>query len=168
MVLLLFVTGCSSGVTRYSAPAATALRVSESNKVGEVNLALSAEAKEDLKDNLKFDQEELRKHVERALAGYAVLDASKKGQLPQVEILVTAIRVRSNFSAVMWGFMAGSDSIAGDVVIKDPTGKEIDRFKVKAAYALGGIAGGQDGTRLDWLYEAFAKETLKELTGTKD
>ena len=48
MISLLVVTGCSSGVTRYSAPAATAMRVSESNKVGEVNLSLSAAAKEDL------------------------------------------------------------------------------------------------------------------------
>jgi hypothetical protein len=79
---------------------------------------------------------------------------------------VTDIRVRTNFSAVMWGFMAGDDHINGIVVARSPTGDELQRFEVSASYALGGLAGGQDEARMGWLYESFAEETLKELTGT--
>jgi glucose dehydrogenase len=76
---------------------------------------------------------------------------------------VSNIRVRSNFSAVMWGFMAGNDTITGDIIIKDQNGEVLDQFEVSAAYALGGLAGGQDDARMGWLYESFAEETLKEL-----
>ena len=41
----------------------------------------------------------------------------------------------------------------------------IDSFKVTASYALGGWGGGQDGLRMNWLYEAFAKEVVKAFTG---
>lgn len=167
-ILPALICGCSSSVTRYSSSAAGGYRLSEANKVSDVTILLSPDAKEELKDNLKFDQDELRMHVERALKGYGVFDGAKKDQLPSIEIWVTDIRVRSNFSAVMWGFMAGSDSISGDIIIKDLTGKEIDRFKVSASYALGGFAGGQDSARLDWLYETFAKDALKEMTETKE
>ena len=77
---------------------------------------------------------------------------------------VKDIRVRSNFSAVMWGFMAGDDHIVGDIVVKATDGLEMDRFEVSSSYALGGFAGGQDSSRMGWLYEAFAEETIKELT----
>jgi uncharacterized protein DUF4410 len=75
-------------------------------------------------------------------------------------ILVKDMRVRSNFSAVIWGFMAGSDSVSADIVLRDPAGKELDRFEVSASYAL----GGQDDARMGWLYEKFAEETVQELT----
>jgi hypothetical protein len=166
-ILAALLCSCSSSVTRYPASASAGYRLSEANKVSDVSISLSSDAKEELKDNLKFDQDELRRHVERALSGYAVFDASKKGQIPTIEIVVTDVRVRSNFSAVMWGFMAGSDSIKGDIVIRDQAGREVDRFKVSTSYALGGFAGGQDSARLDWLYETFAKEALKEMTEGK-
>jgi hypothetical protein len=65
---------------------------------------------------------------------------------------------------MMWGAMAGSDSLQGDVVLRDNTGKKLDEFVVKASYALGGLAG-QDEMRMDWLYEAFASEIVKEFEG---
>ncbi|MBI3044616.1 MAG: hypothetical protein HYY78_17500 [Betaproteobacteria bacterium] len=43
--------------------------------------------------------------------------------------------------------------------------KLLNQFEVSASYALGGLAGGQDEARMGWLYEEFAKLTLKELTG---
>jgi hypothetical protein len=163
----LFFGGCASGVTRPAAAQAGGYKLSEERKAGAVSVSLSDAAKEKLKDNLKFDHEALRKHVEKALEASSVLDIAKREELPRIEIVVTDMRVRSNFSAVMWGAMAGADSIKGDIVMKDLTGKELDRFHVSASYALGGLAGGQDSARMDWLYEAFAKETLKELTGKK-
>ena len=35
--------------------------------------------------------------------------------------------------------------------------------KASAAYALGGLAGGQDEARMNWLYEEFAKLTVAEV-----
>jgi len=158
--------GCSSAAIRSPEFAARRFTVSEKNKISSVAITLTPGAKEELKDNLKFDQEQLRQTVERAFSGYGVLDKLGATHLASIEIVVTDIRVRSNFSAVMWGFMAGADKIDGDIVVRDPSGNERDRFKVSTSYALGGFAGGQDSARMDWLYEAFAKETIKEVTGT--
>jgi hypothetical protein len=61
--------------------------------------------------------------------------------------------------------MAGDDHIYGDVIARDAAGKELQRFSVEASYALGGIAGGIEDTRMGWLYETFAKHTVEELKG---
>lgn len=155
--------GCASGVTR--APTASAERASAPafKQFASVSVSLSSEAKEKAIENLKFNPDELLSHVRRALEARSLLNASADQQLPKLEVVVKDMRVRSNFSAIMWGFMAGADSIEGDIVLTDPTGKELDRFVVSASYALGGIAGGQDSTRMSWLYEKFAEETVKEL-----
>lgn len=160
-------SGCASSVSRTTPAAAATYRVSAEHPAGSVTIVISPEAREKIKDNLKFDQEELRKHVERALSAYSVLDANRKGELPVVEVLVTSVRVRSNFSAVAFGFMAGGDNISGDIVIRDAAGKEQDRFHVSATYALGGLAGGMDEARMGWLYETFAKQAVQEVTGIK-
>lgn len=166
-VAIISFSGCASSVTRDVTTGPTGYKLSSEKKASEVKIAISPAAKEKLKDNLKFDQEKLRTHVERALAAYSVLDASRKGELPLVEVLVTSMRVRSNFSAVAFGVMAGGDNISGDILIRDASGKVLDQFHVSATYALGGLAGGQDEARMGWLYEAFAKKVVEEITGTK-
>ncbi len=40
-------------------------------------------------------------------------------------------------------------------------------FVHPGVYALGGLAGGQDSPRMDWLYESFAQETANTLMGVK-
>lgn len=65
---------------------------------------------------------------------------------------------------MMWGAMSGNDAIHGEVVVKDASGKTVDSFKVTASYALGGWGGGQDAMRMNWLYEAFAKEVVHAFT----
>lgn len=168
LALALNFAGCASSVTRDAGPAtASGYKLSSTQKAAEVTLTLSPEAREKVKENLKFDQDELRKHVERALAAAEVLDSAQKGTLPTVEIVVTSVRVRSNFSAVAFGFMAGGDNISGDIVIRNSAGTALDRFHVSATYALGGLAGGQDGARMGWLYEEFAKQAAAEITGRK-
>jgi hypothetical protein len=64
----------------------------------------------------------------------------------------------------MFGSLAGNDHIYGRVVVKEAdTGKKIKEFEVDAAYALGGIAGGQTQSRMGWLYNKFADLVVKEL-----
>ncbi len=160
--------GCASGVQRHDDPERRAAYFAGGGKVAQnVTLTLSKEAQAKLTDNLKFDQEKLLSTVRRALDAKGLLAKTPDGSLPTIEIVVTDLRVRSNFSAIMFGFMAGNDTIAGDVIARDPSGKELQRFSVSASYALGGLAGGQDDARMGWLYETFAQHTVEELTGVQ-
>lgn len=156
--------GCSSGVKRELPVDGGVSNATAVERVSKVSVSLTDEAKVKIADNLKFDKEQLLSHVKRALDANSILLPEPNDSAPEMEIQVKDVRVRSNFSAVMWGFMAGSDFITGDVVLKDSMGTELDRFEVSVSYALGGLAGGQDETRMSWLYEKFAEETLKELT----
>ena len=82
-------------------------------------------------------------------------------------VTITGVRVRGSFSAVMFGALAGADSVDGDVNVLDKDGKVLRTFKVSASYAFGGFAGGIDSVRLNYLYEKFADLTAAELSGTK-
>ena len=155
LLLAVLVAGCASGVKRAEDSAKRQAYFAGGGK----------NAQSQLSDNLKFDQEKLLATVKRALGAKNLLAKTPDDKLPTIEVVVTDIRVRSNFSAVMWGFMAGDDHINGEVVARDAAGRELQRFSVSASYALGGLAGGQDETRMSWLYETFAQETVNELTG---
>lgn len=177
VAIILSLTACASGVSRQAKTAdqstATAVsglmqaKVTQENPLTDITVGLTDEATQKLGDNLKFNQNELLEHVKRALEAnkFYVAKAVKPGMT--MEVVVKDIRVRSNFSAIMFGFMAGSDSVTGDIVIKNPNGQEVDRFEVSASYALGGIAGGVDSSRMSWLYENFALETLNEIRAGK-
>lgn len=154
--------GCASGVTRGPGVESQKLGISASNQVSAVSLSFTDEAKQKATENLKFNPDELLSHVKRALEANSFLNAADQGK-PALEVRVKDVRVRSNFTAIMFGFMAGSDSITADVIVKNAAGKQIDKFEVAASYALGGIAGGQDSARMGWLYEKFAEETVNEL-----
>jgi hypothetical protein len=164
LIIIFLMTGCASGVSRTKVNSKEPFVCSANNPIGNIELTLTQEGKAALTDNLKFDPEELKDHVERALYASSLLDTNGKANLLTLMVEVKDIRVRSNFSAVMWGFMAGDDHIVGDIVVKATDGLEMDRFEVSSSYALGGFAGGQDSSRMGWLYEAFAEETIKELT----
>lgn len=164
VVAVVFILGgCASGVTREPTASVERMSAPAFEQFASVSLSMTAEAKEKAIENLKFNPDELLSHVRRALDARSLLNGTADKPLPRLEVVVKDMRVRSNFSAIMWGFMAGADSIHGDIVLTDSTGKEIDRFEVSTSYALGGIAGGQDSTRMSWLYEKFAEETVKEL-----
>lgn len=174
---LALLAGCASGVKRASiappsqpsstnTPSVPAAQPTPPaiTQFSSLSISLTPAAKEKVIENLKFNQDELLSHVKRALEAKSMLVKDADKPLPRMEVVIKDMRVRSNFSAVMWGFMAGADSIDGDIVLSDPAGKELDRFEVSASYALGGLAGGQDSARMGWLYETFAEETIKELT----
>jgi hypothetical protein len=78
-----------------------------------------------------------------------------------MDILITNIRVRSGLSAIMLGFLAGADSITGQVTVKDGD-KTIDKFEVDISYAFGGAMGDTD-TRMSWMYESFSNKILEEM-----
>jgi hypothetical protein len=156
--------GCASGVTRNNPAAANRAGISANNQVSSVTLTMTEDAKKKQIDNLKFNSDELLGTIRRALDSSKFINASEDAPRPSLEIQVTDMRVRSTFTAVALGFMAGADSINADVILRDKGGTELDRFAVSASYALGGLAGGQDSSRMSWLYEKFAEVTVKELT----
>ena len=172
LVFLLVIVGlasCSSGIER---AVQTQYQVPQFDDPGEqaggLNVKLSSQAKDDATDNLKFNQNDLEATIRRALEVNNLLAEQYDSGLPTIEITVTAVRVRSSFSAIMFGFMAGDDHIDGDVVVRATDGNVLQKFSVSASYALGGLAGGQDDARLSWLYETFAEHVTEELTGRSE
>jgi hypothetical protein len=165
-VLLLVLTalaGCASGVTvpdqhRDTKPEVRALR--------DYTVELSPHVKEQLPDNIKFDVAALTRAIDRSFAAHNLVATDGEFRL---KIVVTDIRVRSTFSAMMWGFMAGDDHVNGDGFVSRVDGdSSMHEFKIKTSYALGGLAGGQDSTRMDWIYEEFAKKLAEYLVQKRD
>ncbi len=168
LLAVVLLAACASGVQRHDDPTRRASYFSEGGKIAQdVTLSLSKEAQAKLTDNLKFDQEKLLATVRRALDAKGLLAKTADPKLPRIEIVISDVRARSTFSAVMFGFMAGDDRVAGEVIARAADGKQLQRFSVSASYALGGLAGGQEEARMNWLYETFAQHTVAELTGTK-
>lgn len=167
VMLAVALAGCASGVKRADDTAKRQAYFAGGGRLAkDVTVSMSKNAQEQQADNLKFDQARLLDTVKRMLNSKNLLAKTPDASLPTIEIVVTDIRVRSGFSAVMFGFMAGDDHVNGEVVARDQSGRELQRFEVSASYALGGLAGGQDEARMSWLYETFAQEMVNELTGT--
>ena len=157
------VAGCSSGVTREADSPATQGQAVSRLPVAEVSIRLSPEAQKLVADNPKFDAERLRQTVRRYLDANGLL---QPGAGATAEIVLTEFRVRSTGAAIVFGVMAGTDNVTGDVAVRDRNGNPLRKFKVNASYGLGGAMGGDD-TRLSWLYETFAEHTLAELGGPR-
>ncbi|MBN3827560.1 DUF4410 domain-containing protein [Burkholderia sp. Ac-20384] len=166
LVTIGFLSGCASSVTREASDQPGAIATASTPKFGTkpviVNVTLDNAAQEALKDNLKFSPDNLKGKIESALAARKLLATTGSTDAMHLNVEVTGIRVRSSFSAVMFGFMAGNDHVDGTVTLTDADNHPVDRFKVSASYALGGIAG-IDSLRMDWLYEKFTEKTLATL-----
>lgn len=159
--MAIIVAGCASEVRRDQDAAAPSGKLADP-KVASLRLYLNENAQKLLADNIKFNPDALRGVIQRTLeARKLVADESPN----RIEVEITDLRVRSNFSAIMFGFMAGSDSVRGNVYVIGKDGKPLTKYEVSASYALGGIGGGQDDARMNWLYEEFAKLAVNELIG---
>ena len=155
---------CASGVQRLDSPGAAAAVVAPAAapNVKSVSLWLDDNAKKLVADNMKFNQDALRTMIERSLNAQNLIKADSSQTL---DVEITGFRTRSAFTAIMFGFMAGNDNVEGIVTVKDAGGRVLKKAKVSASYALGGLAGGQDDARMNWLYEEFAKHTVAEVSG---
>ena len=163
-VVMLGLAGCSSNVTRSTVAGAKPIATlsTQPQKVATVKVKLSPTAQTQLAENLKFDPTRFSDTLQRGLNAKNLVTADSQQDLV---VEITDIRVRSTFSAVMWGFMAGNDHVVGTVSVIDKAGKLLQSFEVSASYALGGVMGG-DESRMSWLYEKFTEHVLKELSGT--
>lgn len=164
-LMALVLAACSSGVERAPEAGLQPPQFDEPGEMaGSLSVSLSSEARVEAAENLKFSQDELQKTIHRILELQELLSEQPDAALPGIEVTVTSVRVRSTFSAMMFGFLAGDDHIESDVLVRAPDGTKLQAFKVKASYAFGGFAGG-DETRMNWLYESFAERMAEELSG---
>jgi predicted component of type VI protein secretion system len=164
---MIAISGCASGVRRTDSTASAQYLAPTGTQAKSVSISLSPEAQKKAPDNLKFNQDKLLETVRRSLVASQLLNENSDRATATVDIVVTDMRARSNFTAGAFGFLAGADMLKGEVTLRDLSGKELNHFEVHADYALGGLAGGLDSTRMDWLYEKFAQLTLESLKGEK-
>ena len=165
LALSILLAGCAAGVKRAEdAEKRRAYFAGGGKLASEVTISMSKQAQAQVPDNAGFDQKRLLVAVQRQLRAKGLLANAPDAELPTIEIVITDIRVRTSFSAIMFGVMAGDDHITGDVIARDKSGRELQRFQVSASYALGGVAGRHE-TRMGWLYGKFAEQTVNELTG---
>ena len=133
-------------------------------KFDSIAVSLSQEAQAKLSENPTFNSDEFKNVVKQKFEESGLMNAASEYS---VHIAVTDLRTRSTFTAIMFGFMAGNDHIVGTVTITDNSNRTLKSFEISASYALGGLAGGQDSMRMNWLYEKFAELTVAELRGEK-
>jgi Domain of unknown function (DUF4410) len=155
--LLVLLTGCAGTIKQD-------LRVqgdvSRLEGVTQVVALMSPDAAKLQADNPQFNREELSTRLRYRLEAKGLTAPTATHR---VEIVVTDIRVRGAFAAIMFGVMAGNDHVTGTVRVLDPTGRALRSFEVNANYAFGGAVGGQDGVRMNWMYDKFADLAAAEL-----
>src|SRR5688572_10784014 len=157
---MLALAGCASSVKRSAEHKSATFKLSAEFPVGQINVSATPEALANIEAaKKKFDPSRLKEAIRYSLNFDHMLAKPGQGGLT-MDVLVTRVRVRSSANALWWGFMAGNDAVDGEVVVKDITGKVLDKFAVKVTYALGGLAGGEDETRVGYLYDAFAEEVV--------
>jgi hypothetical protein len=149
--------GCASTVTHSPEPAGgAAASASVEPRAGRLELRLSGEAQKMAADNPVFSVDQLRQTLERTLRERGVLVAGH----PQVlEIELLRLRARSTGAAVWAGAFAGSDQVAGNIVLRAADGRALRSFNVDASYGFGGLAGGAESVRMNWLYDRFSTDT---------
>ena len=154
--------GCASSVKRSEEHKSATFKLSAEFPVGRINVSATPEALANIEAaKKKFDPARLKEAIRYSLDFDHMF--AKPGQSGlSMDVVVTRVRVRSSASALWWGFMAGNDAVDGEVVVKDLTGKVLDKFAVKVTYAFGGLAGGEDETRVGYLYDAFAQEVVDQ------
>jgi hypothetical protein len=157
VAVLLGLVGCAGTIKQ---DARVQGDVSRLEGVTQVVALMSPDATKQLADNFQFNREELATFLRRRLEAKGLISATSTHQ---VQIVVTDIRVRSAIAAIMLGFMAGDDHVTGRVRVLDAQGRALRSFDVNATYALGGLAGGQDSMRMNWLYDKFSELAAIEL-----
>lgn len=168
LVAAISLVGCASTVSRNTAMMSEKSEVKDASTpiisfkpLRALTVGLDSKAAAKLPDNQNFSVDKLFEKINFILSTSKYLQAQNNSSNLRMDVVITNIRVRSGMSAIMFGVLAGADSINGQVTIKD-NDKVIDKFEVDISYALGGAMGGTD-TRMSWMYEAFSDKILEEM-----
>lgn len=160
--LFALIQGCASEAARKSD--AEPPLANSAAQVQAVHVTLTPEVQGQLYYNESIKPGRVLGAMKRNLKARDMLGQPSDRHLPSLEIVINDIRARSRGASIWVGFLAGEDRIVGDVIVRDPSGKEIDRVSVKSAYAWGGPFG-TDYERMNYLYDAFAERAAELLTG---
>ena len=168
IVMVMGLIGCASTVNRNNSNIQEkflvkeeAVQVSKFAPLKDLTVTLDKNAQERLADNINFSRDKLYEKINSTLSASQYLQAQNNSSNQKMEVVVTNIRVRSGVSAIVFGFLAGADSITGQIYVKDGD-RVVDNFEVDISYAFGGVMGDTE-TRLNWMYESFAAKILEEL-----
>ncbi len=165
LIFIALLAGCAGSAKRLdSVTSQSAVPTNAKLPVRDVGVRVADANKKDVGENVKFDMLALKGMIERTLAP---ADLNIKDAPYTLDVEVTSVYVRGTFNAVMFGFMSGRDNVTGIVRVLDAKGAPVRSFEVSASYALGGFAGGQDGMRMNYLYEKFAELTRDNLSGSQ-
>ena len=160
VLVSVLIAGCAGTVQRDSNSGAK--RITDAT-YSDVKVSLSDSARALQTNNIQFNIRELSDYIRRRLDASSVL---RQDGTHRVEVLIENFRVRSTAAAVLFGVMAGTDNIEGQVRIFNAAGRQVHGYTINTSYGLGGWAGGADGTRMSWLYDKFSELTVAELIGT--
>ena len=163
-LLIATLAGCAAQVTRPPEAATTREPVRALTSF-EIEISPACKASMANAETQKFDPAALRAVIQRTLDGAKLL--SPDGDF-KLTVTIDQLRVRGTFNAIMFGFMAGADQLNGTAKLTRLDDRPVGDFKVETTYALGGLAGGLDSTRISWLYEEFAKVLTTELVARRD
>jgi Domain of unknown function (DUF4410) len=160
VMMSVLIVGCAGTVQRDSNSGSK--RISDAT-YSDVKVSLSDGARALQADNVQFNVRELSDYIRRRLEASSVL---RQDGTHRVEVVIESFRVRSAAAAVLFGVMAGTDNIEGQVRVFNAAGRQVHGYTINTSYGLGGWAGGADGTRMSWLYDKFSELTVAELIGT--
>lgn len=168
-LVILNVVGCASTVNRNTSNFKETSTVKEEvvqvvkfMPLKNLTVTLNSDAQKKLADNEEFSRDKLYEKINSMLLNSEYLQPQNNNSNLKLEIQITDFRVRSGAAAILLGFLAGADTIVGQVYVKDNE-KVLDNFEVSISYAFGGFAGGDTDTRMNWMYESFSNKILGEL-----
>jgi Domain of unknown function (DUF4410) len=160
VLVAMLIVGCAGTVQRDSN--AGSKRIADAT-YSDVKVSLTDSARALQADNVQFNVRDLSDYIRRRLEASNVL---RQDGTHRVEVVIESFRVRSAAAAVLFGVMAGTDNIEGQVKVFNAAGRQVHGYTINTSYGLGGWAGGADGTRMSWLYDKFSELTVAELIGT--
>jgi hypothetical protein len=111
---------------------------------------------------VELTKERIQMEVIQELQERESFDPASKNS---VHVTITDCKFRSTGSAIMLGVMSGVDTLRGEVILKDASGKEIGSFSCVSRYGLGGLVGGQTSVRIYGLCDTFGEEVATTITG---
>jgi len=109
-----------------------------------------------------FDRLSGSARFETALRDQMLKQGRRPAPSAQVDVVVTAFRLRSTATSVWFGAMAGGDVLDVDVVVKSD-GQEVRRFKTGAGQIRGGLIAPSAEGRFERLTDTTAERVVNQL-----
>ena len=77
----------------------------------------------------------------------------------EVKVDIIGMRLRSNGTAIWWGFFAGSDWVTVDVEVRE-RGQPVKRFQTGTSTSFGGFTGGGRSVRVGRMMKTLAERIV--------